>query len=108
MSIATTILEQLGGGRFLAMTGCHHLVDDGRTLRMSIPRNFSKANRLYITLDWDDTYTMRFFYYRSGWISTKTGKEVEPKTVEIKTVKGVYFDMLEEIFTSVTGMYTRL
>ena len=58
MKVADIILEQLGGNKFLAMTGAKNLLADGNTLRMTLPKNRSKANRLYITLDPDDTYTM--------------------------------------------------
>ena len=30
MSIASTILEQLGGNKFIAMTGASHFVSDGK------------------------------------------------------------------------------
>ena len=63
MSVPEIILEQLGGHRFVVMTGSNHFVADGYTLRMSLAKNGSKANRLYITLDADETYTMRFFRY---------------------------------------------
>ena len=57
MKVAEKILEQLGGQKFIAMTGANHFVADGNTLRMALPKNASKANRLYITLDATDTYT---------------------------------------------------
>lgn len=108
MEVATTILEQLGGNKFLAMTGAHHLVADGNTLRMQLPKNMSKANRLHITLDWDDTYTMRFFKYTPGRLNMKTLEWKEDKEEEVRTLKGVYWDMLQELFAEVTGMYTHL
>lgn len=108
MSVAETILQQLGGNRFLAMTGCNHLVGYNNAIRMVIPRNASKANRLHITLEADDTYTMRFFYYRPGRLNTRTGVFIEAKTFEVKLIKGVYCDMLQDIFTDVTKMYTHL
>ena len=60
MKIANAILEQLGGNKFIAMTGAKNFVSDGNTLRMTLPKNRSKANRLYVTLDATDTYTMYF------------------------------------------------
>ena len=69
MRIADIILQQLGGNKFLVMTGAKNLVADGNTLRMTLPKNCSRANRLYITLDADDTYTMRFFKYTASRIS---------------------------------------
>ena len=108
MKVANMILEQLGGNQFVAMTGANHLVADGNTLRMALPKNASKANRLYITLDATDTYTMHFFKYAAGHLNKKTFAWIEDKTVEVKTVSGVFFDSLQPIFTEVTGMYTHL
>ena len=108
MKIADIILEQLGGNKFLAMTGANHLVSDGNTLRMNLPKNASKANRLRITLNADDTYTMNFFKFTAGRLNKKTFAWTEDKKVDVKEIKGVYCDMLQDIFTSVTGMYTHL
>ena len=112
MSIAQTILQQLGGNRFVAMTGAHHFLSDGNTLRMQLPRNASRANRLWITLDWDDTYTMRFFYYRPGGtrIDYKRMKVHELREINetVYEISGIYCDQLQEIFTAQTGMYTHL
>ena len=108
MKVAEIILQQMGGNKFLAMTGANHLVADGNTLRMSLPKNLSKANKLYITLEADDTYTMRFFKYTAGRLNKKTYEWTEDKVTEIKEVKGVYCDMLQSIFTETTGMYTYL
>ena len=107
MSTAHIILRQLGGGKFLTMTGSKPVVD-GNTLRLHLLKNCSKANRLYITLEADDTYTMRFFRYTAGRLNKKTYTWTEDKVTEIKTVEGVYCDMLQDIFTQVTGMYTHL
>lgn len=108
MRVADIILEQLGGNKFLAMTGANHLLSDGNTLRMNLPKNASKANRLWITLNADDTYTMNFFKFTSGKLNKKTFTWTEDKKVDVKEIKGVYCDMLQDIFTSVTGMYTHL
>lgn len=108
MTVANEILKQLGGNKFLAMTGANHLLSDGNTLRMNLPKNASKANRLWITLNADDTYTMNFFKFTAGRLNKKTFVWTEDKKVDVKEVKGVYCDMLQDIFTSVTGMYTSL
>lgn len=84
MEIANTILDQLGGNKFLAMTGANHLLADGNTLRMTLPKNNSRANRLYITLDPDDTYTMRFFRFTPGRLNKKTFAWTEDKTQEVR------------------------
>lgn len=58
MTVANTILNQLGGNQFLAMTGCKNLMGFENGLQMRIPQNGSKANFLKITLEADDTYKM--------------------------------------------------
>lgn len=108
MNVANTILQQLGGNKFVVMTGASHFVSDGNTLRMTLPKNKSRANRLYITLEPTDTYTMRFFRYTSPRFNSKTCSFSSEKTEEVKIFTDVYFDMLQELFTSVTGMYTYL
>ena len=108
MSVADTILEQLGGHKFVVMTGSSHFVSDKNTLRMKLAKNKSKANKLDITLNWDDTYTMRFYKYTAPRLNKKTFEYVDEKVVEVELFEGVYADMLQELFTQVTGMYTRL
>ena len=43
MSVAATILQQLGGHKFVVMTGSSHFVSDKNTLRMKLAKNKSKA-----------------------------------------------------------------
>lgn len=107
MSVPQIILEQLGGQKFIAMTGCKNFVGDKNMLRMTIPKNMSKANRLEITLV-NDLYNMRFYKYTAPRLNKKTYEFIDEKIVEIELFEGVYADMLQELFTQVTGMYTRL
>ena len=116
MSIANEILQQLGGNKFIAMTGANHLLGLDNGLRMALPKNISKANRLEITLNVMDTYNVRFYRYSSGGVKLKRDKDgklidiVEKKEVD-KTIGeygNVYCDMLQDIFTEVTGLNTRL
>lgn len=101
--IAVTIFQQIGGRRFVAMTGSHDFLSLDNGLRMSLSRNKTSANRLEIIYDEGaDLYNMRF-YRRTFRVKT-----CEVKTKDIKTYEGVYCDMLEDIFTDVTGLYTRL
>lgn len=101
--IAKTILLQLGGRRFVAMTGSRDFINLGNGLRMSLGRNKTSANRLEIIYDGGaDLYNVRF--YRQSF----SRKTFECKIKDIKTYEGVYFDMLEDIFTEVTGMYLHL
>ena len=60
--IAKTILQQIGGKRFTAMTGSRDFIDMGNGLRMSLARNKTSANRLDIIYDEGaDLYNMRFY-----------------------------------------------
>ncbi len=64
-TIAQTILAQLGGNRFVVMTGAKQLVDTGNGLQFSIGRGATnKANKVRVTLDTTDTYVVEFFYLR--------------------------------------------
>ena len=99
--IAKTILQQIGGKRFSTMTGSHDFIDMGNGLRMSLARNKTSANRLDIIYDAGaDLYNMRF--YRR----TFSKKTFESKEKDIAVHEGIYCDMLEEMFTMVTGLYT--
>ena len=99
--IAKTILEQMGGRRFAAMTGSKDFIGLRNGLQMSLARNKTSANRLKVILDEDtDTYTM--YFYRQSMT-----KHFDIKVKEIDKYEGVYFDMLQDIFTQVTGLYTR-
>ena len=104
--IANTILEQLGGRRFIVMTGAKDFVAIDNGLRFTIGRNASKANRVAIKLNSLDLYDIEFFYYRPWRFNARTMKEVPEKRETIKTFDGAYCDMLQPIFTETTGMYT--
>lgn len=110
-TVAQTIYEQLGGKRFTVMTGAKDFVSSEYKLGFRIGRNMSKANKVVITLDWDDTYTMTFSKYTPYSLKIKndgTAHITEESDKIIAEYKGIYCDMLQEIFTQVTGMYTRL
>ena len=97
MTVAKTILEQLGGNKFCAMTGAKNLVGDENSLSMRIGRNSSNSNYLKITLNSMDTYDMKF---------CKLTRKFEEKSVT--EYNNIYNDMLTGQFTSHTGMYTSL
>lgn len=70
--IANTILKQLGGKKFIAMTGGKDFVSNKNKLRMTFAKNASKANRLEITYDTrNDSYIMRFYKYIFGSLDKK-------------------------------------
>jgi hypothetical protein len=96
--VAKTILQQLGGNQFIAMTGSHNFVYGNNQLVMTLSKNKLNAKYLKITLTPLDTYTMEFF-------------SIDNKTLETKSIKEipmVYHDQLQEIFTEYTGLFTHL
>jgi len=96
-SVAKIILQQLGGNKFIVMTGAKNFVDHGnKALSFRIGRNSKGINYVKITLKASDTYDMEF-----GRIQ---GSKYTVKKIE----SGVYNDQLQKIFTLHTGLYTSL
>ena len=95
---ARTIFEQIGGHKFAVMTGAKNFCysEKEHFLSFSIGKNNKGINRVKITLTPADDYTMQFAYIRGANYNVKN------------TVEGVYFDMLQDVFTMNTGMYTKL
>ena len=99
-SIADTILAQLGGHRFIAMTGTNNFLADTRSLSFKLPRGTNtKATHVVITLDADDTYTVEF---------VKCSLKAAVYRQVVKSLSMVYCDQLQRVFTSETGLLTRL
>ncbi len=96
--IASTILEQLGGNRFLAMTGAVALASEAeKCLTLKLPRE-SKASALVIEYAADtDTYTVQQFRGR--------GLQMAPYGEPIPIV---YVDSLRAAFESCTGLRVSL
>lgn len=108
--VAQTILNQLGGNRFVAMTGAKNFVALENGIKFSIGRNASKANTVKITLNGLDLYDIEFIKFTPFKISvnhkTCAVTTREEKTEIVKTYNDCYCDMLQEVFTSVTGLHT--
>lgn len=98
-NVALEILQQLGGNRFIAMTGVRNLsFSDNGALTMHLRRNQSKAKYLRIELNGLDLYNVIF--------RTEDKKNHSFPIVEI--FKNVYANQLQGIFTQVTGYNTSL
>jgi hypothetical protein len=95
---AYTILEQLGGRKFVVMTGAKALTLTPESLRFRLPGRFAKdgINVVSIVLTHRDDYDLTF-------------GTVTPRGMTIKTTReGVYAENLTDVFTSVTGLQTSL
>lgn len=101
LDIANTILQQLGGRRFLAMTDARDLLalSEGG-LQFGLPRGLAMngINKVQILLDPSDTYTVKALR-----VSANKGV-MEEKGVST----GIYCDDLQATFTELTGLATRL
>lgn len=110
MTVAQTIYEQLGGGKFVAMTGAKYFTAIENGLQFRIGRNASKANVVKITLNGLDLYDIEFIkHVEYKFTISKDGKSFKERPESWQTVAAendIYADMLQDVFTAVTGMYT--
>jgi hypothetical protein len=104
LAVANTILEQLGGRRFVGMTGAKALTACDEGLRMKLPGNLTRdrINWVEVKLDPSDTYTVTFASERRP-----RGKAWAERKV-VASVADVYCDQLREVFEEMTGLVTSL
>ena len=99
MNVPQTIIRQLGGNKFIVMTGAHFLISSPLCLTFSLSSRTTrnKCNRVMITLIQDsDTYKVQFCKYHKFELKT------------ITTIVGVHCSELQQIFTQETGLATSL
>ena len=97
MQVAKEILNQLGGNKFIAMTGAKNLTGGENALQFSIGRGAKRGiNKIRIELTSMDDYTVTFWKI--------TGIDFK----KIDEVNGVYCDTLASVFTEKTGFETKL
>ena len=96
MSVAQTILDQLGAGRVSRFIGVTQLLDLGDGLSIRYKAQGLCGNHVEIRLAPDDTYTVKFYNIRK----LHSGA-VKP----LKEFSGIYCDQLVELFERTTGLY---
>jgi len=95
--VATTILQQLGSNKFIAMTGAKNFLGSATALTFRFPHPDRKApNGMRIELDANDTYTMISYRIRGARCDVAAREE------------GVYAEDLQRLFTNMTGLDTHL
>ena len=94
--VAQTILQQMGGNMFITMTGARNFLATENAITMQIAPNAMGVNYVTITLNGKDLYDMQFWRMRSG------------EKILHREANDIYFDQLCEIFTTETGLYTKL
>lgn len=94
---AKEVLEQLGGNKFIAMTGARNFTKDKNSIRFRLPKANNGIKFVKIELTPMDTYTIEF-----GKGNVMSGYKV------IKKIDDIYADQLVEIFSENTGLETQL
>lgn len=94
MTVAKTILEQLGGRRFIAMTGAKNFLGDTNSLSFQLPARFAKngINAIKIVLNGSDTYDVTFSKFRAM------------KVTLVASSEGVYAEDLRSLISEETGL----
>jgi hypothetical protein len=103
IEVANEILRQLGGNRFRAMTGARNFIADkeGRgALFFQIPRAKNGVNRVRVVLTPADEYDVTF--------TSVLKRKHNYTTNVVEAIQGIYADQLQEVFTRVTGLDTKL
>lgn len=98
LACANTIMQQLGGSRFAAMTGARDIgcMNDGSAI-FKVGRNPRGITQCRVTLDRSrDLYTMTFY----------AGRALKLRVAVV--VAGVQADQLAEVFTLHTDLLTSL
>lgn len=91
-TVATTILNQLGGRMFRMMTGARDFVFASDSLTCKLGAG-AKGSHLRITLDASDTYTVETLRIRGATVTT------------VAEASMVYVDSLMDVVESQTGFY---
>ena len=96
--VATTILEQLGGRTFIAMTGAVVQPDAGHALALRVELAYPSTgvNFVRVRLNAMDLYDVEFLSLRGVNSNVKAYRE------------NIYAEDLQAVFTAETGLYTRL
>lgn len=92
MTVAQTILQQLGGGRFIAMTGAKNFLGREDGLSFKIGSNAKRISHVRVTLTPADLYNVEFLSIRGTSIKTAA------------VVEGAYFDNLADVIAENTGL----
>lgn len=94
--VAHTILQQLGGNRFVVMTGAKQFGQTDTKLQFRLPRAKNGINFVEIELNGLDLYNVKFM-------------RVQKFTFTVKAQSlDVYAENLAQVFENATGLYTHL
>lgn len=98
MSVATEIARQIGSRAFMMMGTKGDKFGDKDALVFKV-RGSKRVNKIRVRLDPSDTYTVTFW---------KLGPAPYFEVDVVEEMEGVYFDMLHDVISRVTGLTLRL
>jgi hypothetical protein len=97
LEVANTILAQLGGaGRLRMMTSAKDFLGDDKSLSFRIGKNARGVNKVKVTLNPSDTYTVEVFRVRAGTVKA------------LGSASDVYAESLVRNVEALTGLYLTL
>lgn len=96
LTVAQTILEQLGGRRFQVMTGAKNFIGGENSLSFKVGQNDKRVTHVRITLSAMDLYDAEFLNVRAGAVKLLAKREE------------LYAEDLRGAFEKATGMVTSL
>lgn len=100
MTIAETILAQLGGQRFKAMTGANRFAHDENALVFLLPRGSTKNKARQVRIEYlpsKDLYAMTFSTFKRDYTP-----------VEIEVLDDLDVEGMRAMFVNRTGLYLSL
>lgn len=98
-TVAKTILAQLGGNRFVAMTGASSFAYSENALTFRVGSNSKKIKAVRIELNGRDLYDMTFF---------KMGRFPNPGAIVVAEHADIFCEDLRDIFEAETDLLTSL
>lgn len=99
LEVVNTILQQLGGNRFIVMTGAKQFVAIELGLMLTLPARLAKLgiNKVRVELDASNTYTM----------TTLKVNARRDTAIEVQREMLIHCYRLEATFEGMTDVYTR-
>jgi hypothetical protein len=96
--IAKTILRQLGGQRFIVMTGAKNFTSSANGLTFKVAGKYQdkRVTHIQILLEATDTYEVKALHCSKANVKVQGSHNM------------VYADQLQSIFTELTGLDTHL
>jgi hypothetical protein len=95
LTVPQTILQQLGGNKFLAMTGAKNLLGDVDSLTFKLPARITKDGITHVRIR-----LMSTDLYGIEWLKIRGTRA----PVQVAEDDGIHAEQLRSLFTARTGL----